>query len=66
MEFEMDDFEEKDRKEIRKEHLSYRQKNKSFIDEDTKFANKAKKARKYRLEELEEEELYEEWGDYLR
>jgi hypothetical protein len=63
----MDDFEEKDRKEIRKKHLKNKNRNRSTsIDEETKFAHKASKARKYRLEALEEEELYDEWGDYLK
>jgi hypothetical protein len=61
----MDDFEEIDRKEIRKNHISNRQRNKIFIDEDIKFASKSNKARKSKIQELEEEELYEEWEEYF-
>ena len=61
----MDDFEEIDRKEIRKNHICNRQRNKIFIDEDIKFASKSNKARKSKIQELEEEELYEEWEEYF-
>lgn len=62
----MENFEETDRKEVRKNHISNKNRNKSFVDDETKFVNKSNKARKSRLQELEEEELYEEWGDYLK
>ena len=58
--------EDKDRKSQRKNNIVNKQKNKSYIDEDTKFDSKAKKIRKYRLESLRSEELYDEWEEYLR
>lgn len=61
----MEEFEEEDRKEIRKNHLAQKNKKKHFVDDEVKFANKSKKVRKYKLEALEQEELYDEWGDYL-
>lgn len=60
----MEDF-EKDRKEIRKNHIVNKQKNKNSIDEDMKLSSRASKARKHKLQELEEEELYEEWEEYF-
>lgn len=57
---------EENRKEYRKNSLKNKKKNRSFIDDDIKFANKSKKVRKYQLEELEKEELDEEWSDYLK
>lgn len=61
----MEDF-EKDRKEVRKNHIVNKNKNRSVkVDEDLKFASKASKARKHKLQELEEEELYEEWEEYF-
>lgn len=63
----MDDFDkDKDRKISRKNHIVNKQKNKHHIDEDTRFASKAKKVRKIQLEALEEEELYDEWEDYFK
>lgn len=62
----MEEYEEKNRKEVRKHHLAQKNKKKHFVDDETKFANKSKKVRKYRLEALEEEELYDEWEDYLK
>jgi hypothetical protein len=62
----MENDEEENRKEFRKNSLQYKKKNCSFIDDDLKFANKSKKVRKYQLEELEKEELDEEWSDYLK
>lgn len=59
-------MEEIDRKEIRKNHLEQKNKKKHFVDDETKFANKAKKARKCMLEALEEEEIYDEWGEYFK
>lgn len=65
MEVKMEEFEEKDRKEIRKNHIVNKNRNKIRVDDDIKFASKASKARKHKLQELEEEELYEEWEEYF-
>jgi hypothetical protein len=61
----MEDF-EKDRKEVRKNHIVNKNKNRPIrVDEDLQFVSKASKARKHKLQELEEEELYEEWEEYF-
>lgn len=60
------EYEEENRKEYRKNSLNNKKKNRYTIDDDTKFANKSKKHRKYQLEELEQEELDEEWSEYLK
>jgi len=62
MEFEE---EEVNRKEIRKTHLANKKSHQKFIDDEAKFANKSNKVRKYRLQALEQEELDEEWEEYL-
>jgi len=56
---------EENRKEVRKNHLTNKRTHHRFSDEEVKFANKSRKVRKYRLEALEQEELEEEWEDYL-
>lgn len=60
------EFQEKDRKETRKNHLTNKRTHQKFIDDETKFVNKSRKVRKYMLEALEQEELDEEWEDYLK
>lgn len=60
------EFQEKDRKETRKNHLANKRTHQKFIDDETKFVNKSRKVRKYMLEALEQEELDEEWEDYLK
>lgn len=61
----MEDFEE-NRKETRKHNFVQKNKKKHHVDDEVKFANKSKKVRKYKLEAIEQEELYDEWGDYLK
>lgn len=56
---------EENRKEFRKKHLSQKKNHQKFFDEETKFINRANKVKKYRLQALEEEELEEEWEEYL-
>lgn len=62
----MEEFDNKDRKQNRKNNIVNKQKNKSYVDDDTRFASRAKKVRKIQLEALEEEELYDEWEDYFK
>lgn len=62
----MDDSDDVDRKELRKTHLESKNRHKKFVDDETRFANKSKKVRKHRLQALEQEELEEEWEEYLR
>jgi hypothetical protein len=60
----MEEF-EKDRKEIRKNHIVNKNRNKINVDEDIRLASKSSKARKHKLQEIEEAELYEEWEEYF-
>jgi len=60
------EHDEENRKEFRKNHLANKKTHQKFVDDETKFVNKSKKVRKYRLEALEQEELDEEWEDYLK
>lgn len=62
MEFEEEEI---NRKETRKNHLANKKSHQKFIDDETKFANRSNKVRKYRLQALEQEELDEEWEEYL-
>lgn len=57
---------EENRKEFRKKHLAQKKNHQKFFDEETKFLNKSNKVKKYRLQALEEQELEEEWEDYLK
>lgn len=61
---EIDD--EPNRKEFRKNNLQNKKTHKKFLDEETKFVNRSNKVRKFTLEALQQEELEEEWEDYLK
>lgn len=62
MEYEDDE----DRKVVRRNHLTNKKTHPKFIDDETKFVNKSNKVRKYKLQALEQEELEEEWEEYLK
>lgn len=59
------EYEEENRKDVRKNNIENKRVHQKFADDEARFFNKCNKNRKYRLQELEQEELEEEWEEYL-
>ena len=61
----MEHEDDEDRKVIRRNHLTNKKTHPKLTDNETKSVKKSNKVRKYSLQALEQEELEEEWEDYL-
>ena len=59
----MNDFDNKDRKEIAKKNFTNKKKRDKDISEEQRFISKTKKQFKSKIENIRQEELWEDWDD---
>lgn len=57
----MNDFDNKDRKEIAKKNFTNKKKRDKDISEEQRFISKTKKQFKSKIEDIRQEELWEDW-----
>jgi hypothetical protein len=59
----MNDFDNKDRKEIAKKNFTNKKKRDRDISEEQRFISKTKKEFKSKIENMRQEELWEDWDE---